>query len=262
MKLFLLLLFICCQQLSAGTWVRDTLFNPDGSLAEGSVFVTNPIRFLAITGKEVTAQTQQFTISNGRLSIQLEPNVGSIPSGTSYFVRYELGSIRVPFSEFWVIPDSTSDQTVTDVAVGIIPTPTLILLLTQLSVAGATSGQVIKFDGSNPVWGTDNDSAAISCDSPTTLTISAGLVAIPASGCYLIETELMAATDDLDTVTCAVAVHFVFMPASGVRTVIVRDNGSNMDLPGSFALDDAKDQFFGRCDSTNLIVEKGRVHIP
>ncbi len=102
----------------------------------------------------------------------------------------------------------------------------------------------------------------ITCDSPTTLTIAAGLVAIPESGCYLIETELMAATDDLDTVTCAVAVHFIFMPASGARTVIVRDNGSNMDLPGSFALDDAKDQFFGRCDSTNLIVEKGRVHIP
>lgn len=102
----------------------------------------------------------------------------------------------------------------------------------------------------------------ITCDSPTTLTISAGLVAIPASGCYLIETESMASTDDLDTVTCAIAVHFIFMPASGTRTVIVRDNGSNMDLPGSFALDDAKDQFLGRCDSTNLIVEKGRVHIP
>ena len=108
----------------------------------------------------------------------------------------------------------------------------------------------------------ENVGGQITCDSPTTLTIAAGLVAIPSSGCYLIETESMAPTDDLDTVTCAVAVHFIFMPASGARTVVVRDNGSNMDLPGSFALDDEKDQFFGRCDTSNFIIEKGRVHIP
>lgn len=102
----------------------------------------------------------------------------------------------------------------------------------------------------------------ITCDSPVTLTISAGLVVVPASGCYLIETESMAATDDLDTVTCAVAVHFIFMAANDARTVIVKDNGSNMDLPGNFALDGAKDQFLGRCDSTNVVAERGRIHAP
>lgn len=261
MKLFLSLLFICYQPLLAGTWVRDILFNPDGSLAAGNIFVTNSIRFLAITGRQVAAQTQQFTIRNGRLSIQLEPNIGSIPSGTSYFVRYELGDDRVPFSEFWVIPNSVLDQQIIDVAVGIIPTSSMLLLLTQLSTSGAFSGQVIIFDGANAIWGT-GDGSGITCNSPTTLTIVAGLIAIPSTGCYLVATEGAASIDDVDTVTCPVSVHFILMAADGTQTVIIRDNGSNMDLSGSFALDDTKDQFFGRCDNTNLITEKGRVHIP
>ncbi len=257
MRLFLLLL-ICCQQLLAGTWVRDTLFNVDGSLAEGTVFITNPLRFV-VNSRVVVAGTREIRVSSGRLSTELEPNAGSTPSGTSYFVRYELGSVS--FSEFWIIPDSASDQTILDVAVSIIPTPTLILLLSQLSIAGAASGQVVTFDGANVIWGTGN-SSGITCDAPATLPIVAGLIAIPSTGCYLVATEGAASTDDVDTVTCAVAVHFIFMAADGTKTVVIRDNGSNMDLPGSFALDDAKDQFFGRCDSTNFITEKGRVHVP
>ncbi len=257
---FLLLLLIFYQQLSAGTWVRDTLFNVDGSFAEGTVFVTNPIRFV-VNSRVVVAGTREIRISSGRLSIELEPNVGSTPSGTSYFVRYELGSVS--FSEFWIVPDSASDQTVLDVAVSIVPTPVLTLLLNQLSISGAIAGQVVTFDGVNVIWAAGGGGgSAITCNSPATLPIVAGLIAIPSTGCYLVATEGAASTDDVDTVTCAIAIHFILMAADGTKTVVIRDNGSNMDLPGSFALDDAKDQFFGRCDSTNFITEKGRVHVP
>jgi parallel beta-helix repeat protein len=76
------------------------------------------------------------------------------------------------------------------------------------------------------------------------LTISAGAVTVPAGVKQVfVDTETLAASDDLDTISGAFTGDIVILsPASGARTVVVKDGTGNLDLAGDFSLDALTDR--------------------
>jgi hypothetical protein len=90
-------------QCPAKTQIEDTLYNADGSLAEGRLIVSWPT--FRIGSCQVIAGQVSVAVASGALNIQLYPNDAATPSGTSYRVAYYLKSGRVT-TEYWVVPTS------------------------------------------------------------------------------------------------------------------------------------------------------------
>lgn len=89
----------------ATTTIADTLVNPDGSRATGTITVVNPQTFTSADGYPVPKGTvATSTITNGIVTVALVPNAGASPSGTSYQVTFRLAYSY--FTETWVVPSS------------------------------------------------------------------------------------------------------------------------------------------------------------
>ena len=103
------------------------------------------------------------------------------------------------------------------------------------------------------------DSGHIKCDSPTELTISAGAITVPKSACYTVDTEADAASDDLDLINCPTAgIRFTLRPADTTRTVVIKDDDTNIDIQADFSLNHLHDLFGGQCFATNVVIEETR----
>ncbi len=116
----------------AKTTVTDTIYNADGSKPSGTLVATNlstftsADNFVIAAGSKVTA-----TITNGLFSIQLVPNAGSNPSGTSYAVNYYLPGLSM--TETWVVPSSVPPVNLAAVRVLSPPLPTVMLGMGQIN---------------------------------------------------------------------------------------------------------------------------------
>ncbi len=101
--LVLILALGAFAQGPAKTQVTDTLYDPDGSLASGTIIIENPATFTSADGYVVPRTTiAVLTVTNGAVSVALVPNAGSSPSGTYYSAQYILANGT--FTENWVVP--------------------------------------------------------------------------------------------------------------------------------------------------------------
>ena len=97
--------------------INDTLRNADNTLASGRLEIFWPA-FKTADGFTVAPGRFSYTVTNGVVNLNLFPNTGGTPSGTSYRVDYYLtsGAGR----EYWVVP-ATGPVTIGDIRVSVAP---------------------------------------------------------------------------------------------------------------------------------------------
>lgn len=100
--------------------------------------------------------------------------------------------------------------------------------------------------------------SGLSCDSPSTLTISGGAITVAASACYLVDTEGAAASDDLTLINCTPGQQFILRSVNSARVVRLVDDNTALQAQSSFFLDNTGDSFMGLCVGSNQIVEIAR----
>lgn len=145
-------------QCPAKTTVADTLYNADGSLASGRVTIAWPT-FL-IGACQVIAGQATVTVTGGAFSVQLYPNAGALPTGTSFRITYALKSGRIT-TEYWVVPASATPVALANVRSPTVSVPNIMFGEAQVTnlVADLTkkvelpspcpSGKVLASNGSS-----------------------------------------------------------------------------------------------------------------
>ncbi len=88
----------------ATTTVTDTIYQPDGSLANGSLLISTTETFVSADGFTIL---QGFSINvpvvKGVFNVDLVPNADSSPA-SKYRVKYDV--TQGYFSEYWEVPSS------------------------------------------------------------------------------------------------------------------------------------------------------------
>jgi hypothetical protein len=90
----------------AKTTVSDTFVGPNGAPVQLRMSITPNSTFTSADGFVVPVFSTATVGSSGSFSVNLVPNTGTIPAGSSYRVDYSLNGI--PFHETWVVPQSSS----------------------------------------------------------------------------------------------------------------------------------------------------------
>lgn len=119
------------------TTITDTLYLPNGQTFRGTVTVTMAMSQPLYTsgGRTLTQLSKTVNVTDGAISLTLEPNANITPSGTSYLARYSPAS-GSPYTEYWVVPAS-GPVTVADCRVA--QQPTVSVLLRAVSSPPATA---------------------------------------------------------------------------------------------------------------------------
>jgi hypothetical protein len=132
------------------TTVGDTVYRADGSPASGTLLISWPA-FTTADGHTVAAGNKGVALgSNGSLTVQLAPNAGATPAGTTYLVTYQLtdGTVK---TENWAV-GATSPETVSQVrTLGGTSTP-----LTQVATQQYVNSQlatVVHLSGTETITG-------------------------------------------------------------------------------------------------------------
>ncbi len=147
MKRIRSLLLILPASLAAGTQVQDTGYvGINGALFSGRITITTP-NMTAADGRTLYRSVQSFTIANGVISVNLEPNDTATPAGTSYYVVYR-STTGTAWSERWVVPTSASPLAVGQVRVLNPPAPSVMIQPSQILRGGASNDQCLGWLGS------------------------------------------------------------------------------------------------------------------
>lgn len=179
--------------------VTDTLRSFDGSLFSGSVAIT--LRYsgpLSTTTTTVTSGYKKVSVTGGAFSVQLTPNDSLSPAGTSYSVRFS-ASNGVAWEEIWVVPSSPATTTVRAVRASSAPAPTVMISPVQISQGGATTGQLLRWNGT--AW------------APTTISIPVSSVfgrtgaVVAASGDYTASQVTNVAAGNVSAITVQAAIN-------------------------------------------------------
>lgn len=117
-------------QCPAKTTISDTLLNADGTPAAGRVVIAWPT--YQAGGCQVIAGQTTVTVNNGAFSVELYPNEGAVPSGTSYRTTYYLKSGRVT-TEYWAVPASAVPVSLVAVRSSSVPVPTVMFSQSQVT---------------------------------------------------------------------------------------------------------------------------------
>ncbi|MCB1019325.1 MAG: hypothetical protein KDC27_05320, partial [Acidobacteria bacterium] len=141
----LLAVRLVAQSLSV-TRIEDTLYNANGTTVEGVAKISWK-SFTAVDGSTVAQSSIDVDIVSGLLAVDLTPNDGATPTGTSYRVDYELDN-GVRYTETWIVPQSVNPLTLATVRVGLPPTPGT--LVSQGQVAGLVPALDEKADLTGP----------------------------------------------------------------------------------------------------------------
>src|SRR3990172_1962098 len=104
--------------------ILDTLKNADGTNASGRLLITwNP--FTTAAGITIDGGTLNYTITAGVINLNLTPNIGAAPAGTSYRARYTLAN-GASYTETWVVP-AAGPVTIAAIRVSSIPSPNVLV---------------------------------------------------------------------------------------------------------------------------------------
>jgi len=128
--------------------IADTLYNADGSTANGRMVISwDP--FTTSDNATIDGGTISYTIpasgvDAGKIDVSLAPNIGAIPSGTSYRVRYYLAN-GASYLENWVVPAS-GPATIAQVRTLTTPIPIPTVNLSQ--VVGGTASRCARWNSS------------------------------------------------------------------------------------------------------------------
>jgi len=135
---------LCSMPLLAATQIQDTILVPfTGEKFNGNLVIAAPTMVLP-NGSTATAHSKTVTVSGGIVSFFLEPNDTALPAGTSYRVQYQPGPGHGPsYVRFWIVPTSGTAVRVSQVETQTVASPSLLLLLSQLSPLGCTGGQIL-----------------------------------------------------------------------------------------------------------------------
>ena len=133
-------------QALPATRIQDVLFNADGSRIKGTADISWR-GFTASDGSTLATNSIRVPIVLGVISVDLVPNENATPAGTSYEVTYVLSSGRRYF-ETWVVPESGSPVTVTQVRVT--QPPPAGSVITQSQVSGLVAAMNGKADLAAP----------------------------------------------------------------------------------------------------------------
>jgi hypothetical protein len=145
--LALVLAYTASAQTLARTEIRDTLFNADGTTIEGVATISWK-SFTAVDGSTVANSRLALQIVEGVIAVDLTPNEGATPTGLSYRVDYVLSDGN-SFTETWVVPQSASEVTVSDIRVPLPPVPAGNLSLSQVLGLTAELNSKADLDGPN-----------------------------------------------------------------------------------------------------------------
>ena len=129
------------------TRVQDTLFNADGSTAQGSVTIEWK-GFTASDGSTITTNSLKIRIVQGVLLTDLVPNENSTPAGTAYTVTYLLNN-GTRFVENWVVPESATPVTVSDIRIGQPPPLGSVIAISQVTGLNSSLNNKAELDQVN-----------------------------------------------------------------------------------------------------------------
>ncbi len=121
------------------TTIQDTLFNADGSKVQGSVTL-NWNGFTASDGTTLVTNSVKVKIVQGVLVVDLVPNENATPAGTTYKATY-LFNNGIRSVEHWVVPESATPVTVSNVRIGQLPPAGSVISISQIS--GLTESRII-----------------------------------------------------------------------------------------------------------------------
>ena len=150
--ILLVLFLFLAGTARAATQIQDTAYTGiGGATFNGKVLINAPDMTTA-DGRTVVRWQQEFTITNGVIAVNLEPNDTAVPSGTSYVVRFTPRS-GASWAERWLVPTSGSPLKVNQVRISTTPTPALTIQPSQVLSGGAASGQCLSWSGSSWIPG-------------------------------------------------------------------------------------------------------------
>ena len=129
------------------TQVQDTLFNADGSTAQGAVTIEWK-GFTAADGSTITTNSLKVRIIHGVLLTDLVPNENATPAGTTYQATY-LFNNGTRFVENWVIPESATPVSVSDIRIGQPPPPGSVISISQVAGLNSTINNKAELDQVN-----------------------------------------------------------------------------------------------------------------
>jgi len=130
--------------------VSDSVFRADGSPASGTLLISWPA-FTTADGHTVAAGNKSVALgSNGSLTVQLAPNAGATPAGTTYLVTYQLSDGTVK-SENWSV-GATSPETISQVRTLVGTSTPLTQVATQQYVNSALAN-VVHLSGTETITG-------------------------------------------------------------------------------------------------------------
>ena len=156
------------QSGPAMTNVIDTVYQADGTPAQGVLIITWPA-FVTANGAEVVSGQLNATLgTNGALSVELAANAGGTPVGAYYSVVYQLGPGNVR-TEYWVVPTSspaTLAQVRTTPGAGTAAQPVSMQYVDAGLAAKANDNAVLHLAGTETVTGTKIFSAAPNVPAP------------------------------------------------------------------------------------------------
>ena len=142
-----------CRAQPPLTTIRDTLYNVDGSLMDGNIIVTNAA--FSVGGVPIARGARAFPITNGVVNIQLAPTDHAIPA-----VAYTVNTVSngQTSTSVWSVPTLPSSRcpsgtcTIVQVTTLYTPGPTTTVALSQLSMQGATNGQIVCDSSGVAAW--------------------------------------------------------------------------------------------------------------
>jgi hypothetical protein len=157
------------QSGPAMTTVADTVYEADGTPAQGNLIVTWPA-FVTARGTAIAAGTKNVTLGvNGALSVALAPNAGANPAGVYYTVVYQVGPSQVK-TEFWVVP-TTSPANLATVRVtpgsGVAAQPVSMQYVNTVLATKADDSSVVHLNRSETISGVKTFATAPSVPAPT-----------------------------------------------------------------------------------------------
>jgi hypothetical protein len=157
------------QSGPAATTVTDTVYQADGSVAQGNLIITWPA-FVTASGAAVAAGNTNVTLAaNGTFSVALVPNAGATPAGVYYTVVYQIGPGEMK-TEYWVVP-TTSPANLAAVRMtpgaGVAGQPVSLQYVNSALATKANDNAVVHLAGTETISGTKNFSTAPSVPTPT-----------------------------------------------------------------------------------------------